>query len=75
MNHCCHLFNEGEQRFTVALPLFRKFTLVRKLVTAQEDGELKTVGVQVAEVIHTCTERGYKYTQDSFWLGYLAFSF
>jgi len=27
---------------------------VGKLVTAQEDGELEAVGVQVAEVVHTC---------------------
>lgn len=25
-----------------------------KLVAAQEDGQLKAVGVQVAEVVHTC---------------------
>ena len=56
MSHCCDLFYEGQQRFAVDLPLSRKFTLMRKLVAAQEDGELKTVGVQVAEVIHTCTE-------------------
>lgn len=27
-----------------------------KLVTAQEDGQLEAVGVQVAEVVHTCGE-------------------
>lgn len=27
---------------------------MRKLVAAQEDGELKAVCVQVAEVVHTC---------------------
>lgn len=48
-----HLFNEGQQSLTVVLPLKSKFTFMRKLVTAQEDGQLKAVGVQVAEVIHT----------------------
>lgn len=52
-----HLFDEGQQSLAVALPLERKFTFMWKLVTAQEDGQLKAVGVQVAEVIHTC-ERG-----------------
>lgn len=52
-----HLFDEGQQSLAVALPLERKFTFMWKLVTAQEDGQLEAVGVQVAEVIHTC-ERG-----------------
>ena len=51
---CSYLFNEGQQSLAVVLPLKRKFTLMRKLVTAQEDGELEAVGVQVAEVVHTC---------------------
>ncbi len=49
-----HLFNEGQQSLAVVLPLERQFTFMGKLVTAQEDGELKAVGVQVAEVVHTC---------------------
>lgn len=52
-----HLFNKGQQRLAVFLPLQWKFTFMRKLVTPQEDGQLKTVGVQVAEVIHTCGQR------------------
>lgn len=52
-----HLFDEWQQSLAVALPLERKFTFMWKLVTAQEDGQLEAVGVQVAEVIHTC-ERG-----------------
>lgn len=49
-----YLLNEGQQRLLVVLPLERKFTFMGKLVTAQEDGQLKAVGVQVAEVVHTC---------------------
>lgn len=49
-----HLLYEGQQSLTVVLPLQRQLTLMGKLVTAQEDGKLKAVGVQVAEVIHTC---------------------
>lgn len=49
-----HLFNKGQQSLTVVLPLKRQFTLMGKLITAQEDGELEAVCVQVAEVIHTC---------------------
>lgn len=29
---------------------------MRELITAQENGQLQTVGVQVAKVIHTCRE-------------------
>ncbi len=49
-----HLFDEGQQSLAVVLPLNRKFTFMGKLVTAQEDGKLKAVGVQVAEIVHTC---------------------
>lgn len=49
-----YLLNEGQQRLLVVLPLERKFTFMGELVTAQENGQLKAVGVQVAEVIHTC---------------------
>lgn len=49
-----HLFDEGQQRLTVVLPLLGKFTHMRKLVTAQKDGQFEAVSVQVAEVVHTC---------------------
>lgn len=49
-----YLLDEGQQRLLVVLPLERKFTFMGKLVAAQEDGQLEAVGVQVAEVVHTC---------------------
>lgn len=48
------MLDEGQQRLLVVLPLEREFAFVGKLVAAQEDGQLKAVGVQVAEVVHTC---------------------
>jgi len=51
-----HLLYEGQQRLAVVLPLFGEVVLVGELVAAQEDAELKAVGVQVAEVVHTCRE-------------------
>lgn len=47
-----HLVHEGEEGLLVVLPLVPQLTLMRELVTAQEDGQLKAVGVEVAEVIH-----------------------
>lgn len=47
------LLHEDEHRFSVLLPLVRQLALMRELITAQEYGQLKTVGVQVAEIIHT----------------------
>lgn len=52
-----YLLDEGQQSLFVVLPLERKFTFMGKLVTAQEDGQLEAVGVQVAEVVHTCREK------------------
>lgn len=49
-----YLLDEGQQGLFVVLPLQRKFTFMGKLVAAQEDGQLEAVGVQVAEVVHTC---------------------
>lgn len=51
---CTHLLHEGEQRLLVVLPLLLQLTLMGEFVTAQVNGELQAVGVQVAEVIHTC---------------------
>lgn len=52
-----YLFHETQQRLAVVLPLQRQLALMRELVAAQEDGELEAVGVQVAEVVHTCAGR------------------
>ena len=46
------LLHEGQHGLSVLLPLVRQLALVRELITAQEDGQLQTVGVQVAEVVH-----------------------
>lgn len=48
------LLHINQQRLSVVLPLDRKLAGVRKFITGQLDGHLKTVGVQVAEIIHTC---------------------
>lgn len=47
------LLHEDEHCLSVLLPLVCQITLMRELVTSQEYGQLKTVGVQIAEVIHT----------------------
>lgn len=47
------LLHEGEHSFSVLLPLVGEVTLMRELITAQEYGQLQTVCVQVAEIIHT----------------------
>lgn len=40
-----HLIHECEQSLSVVLPLSLELTLMGILVTAQEDGQLQTVGV------------------------------
>lgn len=47
------LLHEDEHSFSVLLPLLCQLTLMRELITAQEYGQLKAVGVKVAEIIHT----------------------
>ncbi len=47
-----NLLNESQQSLAVVFPLRWQFALVRKLVAPKKDGNLKAVGVQVAEVIH-----------------------
>lgn len=47
------LLHEDEHSLSVLLPLVCEVTLMRELITAQEYGQLKTVCVQVAEIIHT----------------------
>lgn len=47
------LLHEDEHSLSVLLPLIHKVTLMRELITAQEYRQLKTVCVQVAEIIHT----------------------
>lgn len=47
------LLHEGEHSFSVLLPLVGEVALMRELITAQEHGQLQTVCVQVAEIIHT----------------------
>lgn len=49
-----YLFHENNQGLAVVFPLFGQLALVGILVTANIDGELKAVGVQVAEVIDAC---------------------
>lgn len=48
-----HLLHEDQHSFSVLLPLMRQLTLMRELITSQEYGQLKTVCVQVAKIIHT----------------------
>lgn len=67
-----HLFNKGQQSLAVVLPLKRKFAFMGKLVAAQEDGEFEAVGVQVAEVIHTCGRGRHRaFLQDQFTTSHL----
>lgn len=47
------LLHEYEHSFSVLLPLVCQVTVMRELIAAQEYGQLKTVGVQVAEITHT----------------------
>ena len=52
-----YLLHEDEKRLSVVLPLLRQFVLMREFVATHVHGQLEAVGVQVAEVIHTCRER------------------
>lgn len=54
-----YLLYEGQKRLSVVLPLLRKLALMGEFITAQEDGNLKTVCVQVAEIIHACEKNLY----------------
>lgn len=49
-----YLFHKNDQGLAVVLPLLGQLTLVGIFVTANIDGELKAVRVQVAEVIDAC---------------------
>lgn len=59
-----HLLHEDEHCFSVLLPLIRQLTLMGELITTQEYRQFKTVGVQVAEVIHTLTDHTQKETSE-----------
>lgn len=48
-----HLLHEDEHCFSVLLPLMHQLILMRELITSQEYRQLKTVCVQIAEIIHT----------------------
>lgn len=52
-----YLLHEDEKRLTIVLPLLRQFAFVREFVTAHIHRQLKTVGVQIAEIIHTCQKQ------------------
>lgn len=52
-----YLLHEDEKRLAIVLPLLRQFALMREFVTSHIHRQLKAVGVQIAEVIHTCKER------------------
>lgn len=49
-----YLLHEDKKRLAVVLPLLRQLTLMREFVTAHVHRQLKAVGVQIAEIIHTC---------------------
>lgn len=52
-----YLLHEDKKRLAIVLPLLRKFALMREFVTTHIHRQLKAVGVQVAEIIHTCQNR------------------
>lgn len=52
-----YLLHEDEKRLAIVLPLLRQLALMREFVTAHVHRQLKAVGVQIAEIIHTCQER------------------
>lgn len=52
-----YLLHEDKQRLAIVLPLLRQLALMREFVTAHVHRQLKAVGVQVAEIVHTCRER------------------
>lgn len=54
-----YLLHENDEGLPVVFPLLRQLALVGILVTAHVDGQLKAVGVQIAEVIYAC-QRGVK---------------
>lgn len=51
------LLHVDQQRLPVVLPLPQKLAGVRELVAGELHRHLEAVGVQVAEVVHTCRER------------------
>lgn len=52
-----YLLHEYKQRLAIVLPLLRQLTLMRKFVTTHIHRQLKAIGVQIAEIIHTCQEK------------------
>lgn len=52
-----HLLHEGKQGLFVVLPLSGQLALVGELVAAQVYRELQAVGMQVAEVIESWTDK------------------
>lgn len=48
------LLHVHQQRLLVVLPLHRKLAGVGELIAGQLHRHLEAVGVQVAEVVHTC---------------------
>ena len=55
---CAYLPNVVVEGVLVVLPVLRKLCCWRELITAQLQGDLKTVGGQVVEVLHTCNIHG-----------------
>lgn len=55
-----YLLHVDKKRFPIIFPFYGQLTGMREFITRQLDRHLKTVGVQVAEVIHT-----YKYKNRS----------
>lgn len=47
------LLHVDQQRLSVVVPLHRELAGMRELITGQLHGHLKTVGVKVAEIVHT----------------------
>lgn len=52
-----YLLHEDKKRLAIVLPLLRQLALMREFVTTHIHRQLKAVGVQIAEIIHTCQER------------------
>lgn len=52
-----YLLHEDKERLTIVLPLLRQLALMREFVTTHIHRQFKAVGVQIAEIIHTCQQR------------------
>ena len=58
LQNTSNLFNVVDEGVAVLIPVSFKSVLIRELVTAELQCDLKTVAAEVVEILHTCKETG-----------------